>query len=130
MKKPPESVVIRSEGTSLLHSSTVIAPNHLAFPVSLASSQGYFSFRLLLRVESLFLGPIPDESVGFFQRMLAFAGHFVKFFKAEDGTVEFFKDIHSYLVVLFLPLLIGFGIHSLGAFVFFHTLLFVGYDIV
>lgn len=40
-EKPPESVVIRSEGTSLLHSSTVIAPNHSAFPVSLASSQGY-----------------------------------------------------------------------------------------
>ena len=35
-------MVIRSEGTSLLHSSTVIAPNHTAFPVSLASSQGYF----------------------------------------------------------------------------------------
>ena len=41
-KKPPESVVFRSEGTSLLHSSTVIEPNHTAFPVSLASSQGYF----------------------------------------------------------------------------------------
>ena len=45
MKKPPESVVIRSEGTSLLHSSTVIAPNHTAFPVSLASSQGYVNGR-------------------------------------------------------------------------------------
>ena len=42
-KKPPESVVFRSEGTSLLHSSTVIEPNHTAFPVSLVSSQGYFS---------------------------------------------------------------------------------------
>lgn len=48
MKKPPESVVFRSEGTSLLHSSTVIEPNHSAFPVSLASTQGYFSFQLLL----------------------------------------------------------------------------------
>ena len=43
MKKPPESVATCSEGTSLLHSSAVIAPNHPAFPASLASSQGYFS---------------------------------------------------------------------------------------
>ena len=35
-EKPPESVVIRSEGTSLLHSSTVIEPNHPAFLISLA----------------------------------------------------------------------------------------------
>ena len=42
-KKPPEHVASCSEGTSLLHSSTVIAPNHPAFPASLASSQGYFS---------------------------------------------------------------------------------------
>ena len=39
-------VVFHPEGTSLLHSSTVIEPNHSAFPVSLASSQGYISKRV------------------------------------------------------------------------------------
>ena len=38
-ENPRGFVVVPPRGTSLLHSSTVIAPNHLAFPVSLASSQ-------------------------------------------------------------------------------------------
>lgn len=40
-RKTPEDCGFPLGGTSLLHSSTVIAPNHSAFSVSLASSQGF-----------------------------------------------------------------------------------------
>ena len=46
-KKPPESVVIRSEGTSLLRSSTVIEPNHPAFSRFACLITRLFSFPAL-----------------------------------------------------------------------------------
>lgn len=70
----------------------------------------------------IFVSEVVDEFVGLFKRMVALARDFIEFFKTEEGMTEFAKGFRSFLVVFFLPLLVGFGIDSLGAFVVGHML--------
>ena len=72
--------------------------------------------------EVIFLAKVVDEFVGFFKRMVALAGDFVELFKTEEGTAEVTEGLHSLVAVFLFPLLVGFGIHSLGAFVVGHFL--------
>ena len=100
MKKPPESVIIHSEDLSLSHLSVEIM--------------------LLLRIESFPLCPIPYEFIGFLKWVLTLTWNFVEFFEAEECVVEFFNGSHSFFAVFLFPLLVDFGIYSLGAIALFH----------